>query len=263
MNGRPRAAGGAVQSVERALELLDHLCASTQSLSASELSRRVGLPYASVHRLLGTLAARGYIRQVEGSKAYTLGPQVVLAGSRLPDLLGEWLRPHLTELMEFSGETVNVAKLDDASHVVYIAQVQSRQRLRMFTEVGNRVLPHATAVGKVLLARRPRAEVETILTRLGMPAMTKNTITEPPRFMAELEKVSAQGYGVDDEEGELGVRCVAVALYGVGDTPMAMSTSGPAGRLGPSVQARLVPKMHQVAAAIAVSLGPAEAIKGG
>ncbi|MGW5366654.1 IclR family transcriptional regulator [Actinopolymorpha pittospori] len=242
--------------MERALELLDHLCASAQSLNASELSRRVRLPYATVHRLLGTLVAKGYVRQEVGSKAYTLGPQVVLAGARLPALLTKWLKPYLTELMEFSGETANVARLDDTTHVVYIAQVQSRQRLRMFTEVGNRVLPHATAVGKVLLARRARAEVEAILTRIGMPAMTKNTITDLSCFMAELEEVSAQGYAVDNEEGELGVRCVAVALYGVGDGPMAMSTSGPAGRLGPSVQARLVPKMHQVAAAISVSLGP-------
>lgn len=243
-----------VQSVDRALDLLDELCATSESLTASELSRRANLPYASAHRLLGVLASRGYVR-ADDRKRYSLGPQLVTAGSRLTSMIGTWLRPHLTELMEYCGETVNVARLED-THVVYIAQVQSRQRLRMFTEVGNRVLPHATAVGKVLLASRPAHEVEDVLRRGGMPPVTRNTITDAPAFLTELDRVSAQGFAVDDEEGELGVRCVAVALRGVGDVPLALSVSGPAGRLGPAVQARLVPQLLKVAGDIAVSFAP-------
>ena len=255
MNSRVKGESGLVQSVERALDILDHVGGSAQGLSASELSRRTGLPYATVHRLIGTLVARGYVRQESSSKTYALGPQMVIAGSRLTSLLGDWLRPYLTELMEFSGETANVAMLDDG-YVNYIAQVESRNQLRMFTQVGNRILPHATAVGKVLLARRPRVEAEGNLSRLGMPARTENTITDLSRFLVELDRVSAQGYALDDEEGEIGVRCVAVALFGVGDMSTALSVSGPAGRMGAAVQARLVPKLHQVAAEIAVSLGP-------
>lgn len=248
------AATGRVQSVDRALDLLDELCATQESLTASELSRRAGLPYASTHRLLGVLATRGYVSTDE-TKRYSLGPQLVVAGSRLNSMVGTWLRPHLTTLMEYCGETVNVARLED-THVVYVAQVQSRQRLRMFTEPGNRVLPHATAVGKVLLAGRPTREVEDVLRRGGMPPMTRNTITEVPAFLTELERVAACGYAVDDEEGELGVRCVAVPLRGVGDVPLAMSVSGPAARLAPAVQARLLPQLLRVAADIAVAFGP-------
>ena len=243
-----------VQSVDRALDLLDELCATAESLTASELSRRAGLPYASTHRLLGVLASRGYVSTDE-TKRYSLGPQLVLAGSRLDSMIGTWLRPHLTALMEYCGESVNVARMEDV-HVVYVAQVQSRQRLRMFTEPGNRVLPHATAVGKVLLANRPVREVDDLLSRGGMPPMTRNTITDAASFLAELERVAARGFAVDDEEGELGVRCVAVPLRGVGEVPLAMSVSGPAARLTPAVQARLVPQLLKVAADIAVAFGP-------
>jgi IclR family acetate operon transcriptional repressor len=250
----PSEGAGRVQSVDRALDLLDQLCAAPESLTASELSRRAGLPYASTHRLLGALASRGYVRADE-HKRYSLGPQLVTAGARLTSMIGTWLRPHLTQLMEYCGETVNVARLDD-THILYIAQVQSRQRLRMFTEPGNRVLPHATAVGKVLLASRPAGEVEDILRRGGMPLLTRNTITDIPTYLRELEQVLAQGFAVDNEEGELGVRCVAVPLRGVGDVPLAMSVSGPAARLAPAVQARLVPQLLMVAGEIAVSFAP-------
>lgn len=254
----PGGASRHVQSVDRALDMLDQLCATRDSLTATELSRRVELPYASTHRLLGTLVRRGYVH-LDERKRYSLGPRLVIAGAGLNSRISTWLRPSLTQLMEYCGETVNVARLDD-THVVYIAQVQSRQLLRMFAEVGNRVLPHATAVGKVLLAQRPRNEVAETLRRGGMPAVTKNTITGVEEFMAELERVAAQGFAVDDEEGELGVRCVAVALHGVGDVPLALSVSGPAGRLTPTVQARLVPQLHRTAADIAVSFGPGEPI---
>lgn len=258
--GVARAAGSGVQSVDRALDLLDHLALATHGgLSASELSRRTGLAYATVHRLMGTLVDRGYVRQEPGSKVYMLGPQMVVAGSRLTQSLNRWLQPYLTQLMEFSGETANVAMLVDG-WVTYVAQVQSQQQLRMFTQVGNRVLPHATAVGKVLLARQPRSEAEKVLGRLGMPARTTNTITDLSRFLEELDTVSNVGHAVDDQEGEMGVRCVAVALFGVGDTPTALSVSGPAARLDSVAQARLVPQLHQVAASIAASLGPGRSL---
>ena len=245
---------GGVQSVERALDLLDLLAASPQSLSITELSRRTGLPYATTHRLIATLTKRGYLRQDQPGKGHELGPQVVFAGSQLALRLGNWLRPHLTQLMEFSGETVNVAVLDNG-YINYVAQAEPKNQLRMFTEVGSRVLPHATAVGKILLAGEPRDKVEASLLRLGMPARTKNTITDLGLFLRELEEVSVQGYAVDAEEGEIGMRCVAVALR-VGGMVMGLSVSGPAGRMDSAAQSRLVPEMHRIAEEISVSLVP-------
>ena len=251
------ASTSGVQSVDRALDLLDQLAASNAGLSAAELSRRTQLPYASTHRLLATLVARHYVDHDPTTRRYSLGPQLALAASRVSSLIEPWLRPHLRNLMEYCGETVNVAKLDDM-HVVYVAQVQSTRKLRMFTEVGNRVLPHATAVGKVLLAQRSQNQVCDVLARTGMPALTAKTITDVDEFTAELKQVLLRGYAVDDEEGELGVRCVAVPLRGVPGEPLALSVSGPAGRLDPAFQARLIPQILSTAAEIAVSLAPVE-----
>lgn len=252
---RKRGSGG-VQSVERALDILDMLTASPGALSVADFSKGTGLPYATTHRLVTTLAERGYMRQEPGGKNYELGPQVVIVGSQLALRLSGWLRPHLTQLMEISGETVNVAMLDNG-YASYMAQAEPKNQLRMFTPVGSRVLPHSTAVGKVLLAHRPRAEVEETLTRLGMPARTENTITSIGPFLAELERVAAQGYAVDEEEREIGMRCVAVPLP-IGSLMMAMSVSGPAGRLGPAARARLIPEMRRIAEQIASVLTQAD-----
>lgn len=243
---------GGVQSVERALDLLDLLAASSTALSVADFSRGTGLPYATTHRLIATLTERGYMRQEPGGKAYGLGPQIMVAGSQLALRLSGWLKPYLSQLMDFSGETVNVATLDNG-YALYVAQAEPKNQLRMFTPLGSRALPHSTAVGKVLLASRPRAEVEEVIARLGMPASTPNTITSPEAFLAELELVSAQGYAVDEEEKEIGMRCVAVALP-IGRLSMALSVSGPAGRMDPAARARLIPEMHRVAEQIGRTL---------
>src|SRR5690606_9243246 len=143
-------------------------------------------PLATVHRLLGTLAGRGYIRQDPDSRKYLLGPSVLKLREPYTRLFGVWARRHLQELAEVSRETANLAVLD-GNHVVYIAQVAAPRKLRMFTQVGNRVLPHSSAVGKVLLAFGPRDDAERIIDRTGLPARTANTITDRRRFFAELD----------------------------------------------------------------------------
>ena len=94
--------------------------------------------------------------------------------------------------------------------MVYVAQVPSPHSMRMFTEVGRRVLPHCTGVGKALLSVLPDDQVRAILARTGMPAQTEHTITSPEELVAELAVIRARGYAIDDAEQEAGVRCVAV-----------------------------------------------------
>ena len=132
-----------------------------------------------------------------------------------------------------------LAVLEDG-YVVYVAQASGERMVRMFTEVGNRVHPHSTAVGKVLLAHQPREVVESILGRLGMPAATPNTITDIERFMNELDRVREQGYAVDLEEQEEGVSCIAVPVAPVDGWVAAMSVSGPSGRLGEERRERIL-----------------------
>lgn len=140
----------------------------------------------------------------------------------------------------------------DGDEIIYVAQAPSRHSMRMFTEVGRRVLPHCTAVGKALLAHQPPDTVRALLTRTGMPAHTPHTITDPDTLLTQLAEIRTQGYALDEGEQELGVRCVAVALPG-NTTRAAISVSGPETRLA-DLADRVVPLLHTVAASLATDL---------
>jgi IclR family acetate operon transcriptional repressor len=244
---------GSVQSVERALDVLEALAQADSALGLTALIQQTDLPLATVHRLLSTLGARGYIRQDPESRRYLLGPSVLKLREPYTRLFGVWARRHLAELAEVSQETANLAVLD-GDNVVYIAQVAAPRRLRMFTHVGNRVLPHSSAVGKVLLAYGPREDAERIIDRTGLPRRTSTTITDRDRFFTELDTVARQGFAIDAGEEEEAVRCVAVPVFVVGQPVAAMSVSGPAARLEPRQQDRLLAEMTRIAAALSASL---------
>lgn len=244
-------AGGGVQSLERAFDLLERMADAGGEVGLSELSSSSGLPLPTIHRLMRTLVSCGYVRQ-QANRRYALGPRLIRLGETASRLLGTWARPFLEELVEATGETANMALLD-GDEVVYVAQVPSRHSMRMFTEVGRRVLPHSTGVGKALLADVPPAEVRALLGRTGMPAATEKTITDPDAFLAELERIRAVGYAVDDNEQEIGVRCLAVT---VPDSPTAaaISISGPAGRVTEAATDKIIPILHDVARELALAL---------
>lgn len=252
-------ARGGVQAVDRALELLEALAAHDGPRGVTELARTTGLAPATIHRLLSALADRGYVRREPQSRKYVHGTALIRLASRAWQLLGSGAQPYLAELTSASGETSNLAILDD-THAVYIAQVESHHRMRMFTEVGNRVLPHTAAVGKVLLAGLDRDEVDRIVARTGLPALTPNSITEPTLLRAELDRVAESGYALDEEEAELGVRCLAVPVSGAAGVCAAVSVSGPAGRLDAHQCQRILPVMRGTAARLGTELfGAADA----
>ncbi|MBM7788986.1 IclR family transcriptional regulator [Tenggerimyces flavus] len=238
------AKAGSVQSLERSFELLEHMADAGGEVALSQLATVSGLPLPTIHRLMRTLVNLGYVRQ-EPSRRYALGPRLIRLGETASRLLGSWARPHLAELVDTLGETANLAMLD-GDEIVYIAQVPSRHSMRMFTEVGRRVSPHCTGVGKVLLARLPNDQVKSLLARTGMPAMTPHTITGIRKFLAALDQVRADGYAVDEGEQEVGVRCVAVHIPGA-PTLTAISISGPAGRMTDDAVQQAVPVLLRVA----------------
>jgi IclR family acetate operon transcriptional repressor len=232
-----------VQSVDRAFQLLDILTEAEEPQGLTQLAAASGLPLPTVHRLIGALTARGYVRQ-ERSRRYTLGARLVLVGQAAGRSFGRWAQPSLRRLVELTGETANLAILDGDS-VVYIAQVLSPHPMRMFTEPGRRTFVHSTGVGKALLAQLPPAEVTEILGRTGMPAQTPRTVTDPDRLLADLAEIRRRGYALDDGEQELGVRCVAVAMPGA-RALSALSVSGPEVRMGDEVIREFVPSLQAV-----------------
>ncbi|WP_431984062.1 IclR family transcriptional regulator [Streptomyces qinglanensis] len=247
----PPAATGGVQSLERAFDLLERMADAGGEVGLSELSAASGLPLPTIHRLMRTLVSCGYVRQ-QPNRRYALGPRLIRLGESAARLLGTWARPYLARLVEETGETANMALLD-GDEVVYVAQVPSRHSMRMFTEVGRRVLPHSTGVGKVLLAHTPDDQVRALLARTGMPAATEKTITTPEGFLEALAHVREAGYATDDNEQEIGVRCIAVS---VPDSPTsaAVSISGPAGRVTDAATDKFVPLLHEVAGDLSTAL---------
>ncbi|MFI9272753.1 IclR family transcriptional regulator [Kitasatospora sp. NPDC052896] len=254
--GNDRSAG-TVQSVERAFQLLEALTDSGGIATLSELSSSSGLPMPTIHRLVRTLAQQGYVRQ-DTARRYTLGPRLIRLGETAGRLLGSWARPYLAELMEATGETANLAVLE-GGEVVYVGQVQSRRSMRMFTEVGRRVQPHCTGVGKALLAQLPEEEARAILGNRPLPAHTEFTVTDPKRLLDQLAGFREAGYVVDDQEQEIGVRCIAVAVPGA-PTPTALSVSGPEARIHLLEQqagsSALVPVMRRIAERLGQVLAP-------
>jgi IclR family acetate operon transcriptional repressor len=238
---------GGIQVLDRALGVLDLLATAPEGLGISELSARTGLPLPTAHRILKSLVHNGYVRRTP-SRQYALGPALVPLGQAAASLMHHWARPHLVRLVDELGETANLAMLEGDS-VVYLAQVPSRHSMRMFTEVGRRVSPHCTGVGKALLATLPADRAREILGRTGLEAHTERTFTDLDALMEDLALTRARGYAIDDGERERGVRCVAVALPD-SPTPTAISVSGPASR----VTLDDIPRIHPVLAATAAAI---------
>ncbi|MGZ4581177.1 MAG: IclR family transcriptional regulator [Nocardioidaceae bacterium] len=251
--GRPaKARTGGVQSIERAFGLLETMADNGGMMGLSQLAAESGLPLPTIHRLVRTLVGLGYVRQ-EPSRRYVLAPRLIRLGESSAHLLGVWARPHLSRLVDELGESANLAMLD-GDQIVYVAQVPSRHSMRMFTEVGRRVSPHCTAVGKAILAHLPPEQVRDILQRTGMSQQTANTITDPDVFGAQLVWAAEHGYAVDEGEQEVGVRCVAVQVPDA-PTRLALSISGPATRLTEEVLERAVPLLTDAGAALSADLG--------
>jgi IclR family acetate operon transcriptional repressor len=245
-----RATGG-VQSLERAFDLLEVLADAGGVLGLSDLAARSGLPLPTIHRLVRTLVPLGYLRQ-DASRRYTLGPRLIRLGETAGRLLGSWARPYLAELMESTGETANLAVLE-SGEVVYVGQVPSRHSMRMFTEVGRRVQPHCTAVGKALLAQLPEDQAARVLGTGPLTAHTAHTVTEPAELLRQFAQIRDQGYAIDDQEQELGVRCIAVVVPGA-PTATALSVSGPEARIRAVDEKDLVATAQEIAARLGQAL---------
>lgn len=222
-----------VQSVERALDIINTIVAANRSLSVAELSQAMGLAPSTIHRILQTLSAKNYVFQDLQTKRYDIGPEIVDISSALYlryDLVRR-VRPYLQELVELTGETAHVAQLYGTT-AMYLSQVEPLSMVRMFTTPGSIAPLHCSDVGKVFLADLPAARIEEVIRKTGLPARTPHTITGPEALYLELQRVRSDGYALDDEEREMGVRCISAGiLNGAGKVIAALGVAGPTSRL--------------------------------
>lgn len=222
-----------VQSIERALTLINTIVDAQRPLSIAELSQAAGLAPSTIHRIIQTLAARGYIHQDLATKRYDIGPEIVEISRSLYlryDLVRR-VRPYLQDLVDLTGETAHLAELYGTS-AMYLSQLEPLSMVRMFTTPGSIAPLYCSDVGKLFLADLPPARVTDIIHKTGLRPRTPHTITSPDDLDAALQVVREQGYAVDDEEREIGVRCLsAPILNGAGKVIAAVGIAGSSGRV--------------------------------
>jgi DNA-binding IclR family transcriptional regulator len=225
-----------VQTIERVSAIFDALCQNPQGISVKNLSEQVGFPMGTTHRLLTSLAYFGFVTQDKVSKKYHLGFKLVdLANALLSQIdLRTVARPYLIKLAQKANETVHLVILDDYE-TLYLDRVESgdpHQGLQMSSKVGMRIPAHCCSVGKVLLAALSENEVNDFIKIKGLPRRTEKTLTDPDQFKRHLETVRNQGYAIDDEEDNLGTRCVAAPIRNEsGHVIASVSVSGPSTRI--------------------------------
>ncbi len=224
---------GQVRSLTRALSLMRHLADAPAGLSLTEVSDAAGLPPSTTHRLLTTLEAERFVRPDPQAGVWRIGVAAFYVGAafaRARDKL-TMARPFLLRLMEMTGETANLFVESDGE-VVCIGQIESRHAMRAITGVGGRVMLHASAAGKALLAHMEPSRRNAIVAGYALPGVTNLTITRRDALAKTLEEVRAVGYAVDDEEHALGLRCVAAPVFDeMGQAVAAISVSGPSARV--------------------------------
>lgn len=247
-----------MQSVSRALDLFAAVVRADGSSGVSELAATSGLPIATVHRLLATLAAKGFVLRDEETRRYSVGPVAVDVSSRIRahDALPDVAAPFLLELVGLTGESANLAILD-GNAAVYVGHVASPRTVRMFTEAGNRAPLHASGTGKVLLANLPDDRRNALVSVLVLEQHTRRTITDREDLRRELDRVRRTGTAIDNGEFEDGVRCIAVPVRDARDRVVAaISVSGPASRLTSERAASLLPQIQAVSTRLTASLTP-------
>ncbi|MET9231493.1 IclR family transcriptional regulator [Lentzea sp. NPDC003310] len=195
-------------AVEKTLAVLEALADHSR---ITDIARATGLPKSTVHRLLQAMVDRGFATPT--ADGYLTGPRVLaLAGKVLRPLdTVERARPHLRALQESTSCTVHLAVLF-GDELVYVDKVEADKPYRMASRLGMSLPVHGTAIGKAVLAALPTSELNAYITRTGLPGRTPHTITSAPRLKAQLERVRRSRFALDDEENEVGVRCVGSAI---------------------------------------------------
>jgi IclR family transcriptional regulator, KDG regulon repressor len=250
-----------IQTIERMDAILEAVGRSPQGASIKDLSAALGLPKGTVHRILSSLSYFGYVRQHPETKNYGLGLKLMELGSRLGSQLDlrRVAAPFIRTLVDKTGEAAHLVVLDGGD-VVYIDKIEARENsagLVMASRVGSRNPAHCCAVGKVLLAGLPEGDLDALLGAMELARRTANTITDPVLLKEHLRTVREQGYAVDDEENERGIRCLAAPIFdGKGRAVAAVSISGPSFRVTKKVVLESVRKeVTKAAAEISRQLG--------
>jgi IclR family pca regulon transcriptional regulator len=256
------ATGNSSQSLERGLAILAEFRPGTPELGISDLARALGLSRSTSHRYAATLARLGYLEQNPGTRKYRLGPRVLDLGfSAINSMeLRQISAPHLQQLSDETGRTVNMAILD-GSDIVYIERCRTsgpgQREIDLALHVGSRLPAYCTSLGKVLLAYLPPEEQTELIDGMQLVDRGPNTITTKSALFSELKRVRQRGVAVNNEELAYGLRSMAVPVWGQEGRVVAainLAVHRSTASIGDLVD-RLSPTMTRTAAEISARLG--------
>ena len=217
-----------IQSVGRALDIIEALSEEHEGLGVTEISVRIGLHKSTVYRLLSTLSNRGYVSKSDKG-TYKLGLKIIEDVSCYINSLElqTEARPYVAQITAELGLSSHLGVLD-GDQVVYIEKMDVFSNVRMYSQIGVRVPAYSCSLGKCLLSNYSAAEVRKIMADCRFDRFTRNTIGSIDDLLADLDKVRIRGWAIDDEESELNHRCIGAPIYDYrGDIIAAISASGP------------------------------------
>lgn len=247
-----------IQSVSHALDLLEQFHDEVDELGVTELSKRLKLHKNNVFRLLATLESRGYIDQNKVTENYRLGLKTLELGQTFVKQMGllRQSRPVLEWLVRQCNETSYIAILKDFD-IIYLDAVETDLTVRVVTRVGSRLPAYCSAAGKAQLAYLSEEELDSYFSGKEMKRYTQNTVTDVSELKKELKKITEQGYSLDNEELDTGVRCVGAPIRDYTRRIIgAVSISGPSMRLSADrIDKELVPLAKKAAEEISMKLG--------
>lgn len=246
-----------VQSVVRALSLLRLMAQGEGGARLSDLARAAGLPVSTAHRLLTTLEQQGFAQFHPSDSAWHVGRDAFSTGmayGRRLSFVAPAL-PLLRRLRDATRETANLGILDD-DHLVTVSQVESREIRRALSPPGRRVPVFSSAMGKAILATWRDEDVLALAERTGLPPLTSKSLRSPQAAMEDIARTRARGWALDDEEFNLGMRCLAAVVWSPqGEAACAISISGAATRLPADRLDQMGERVAQAAAQLTELLG--------
>lgn len=241
-----------IQVLERSFALLDLLASHQEPVSLKEISATTGLHPSTAHRILNDLTISRYVDRPQAG-SYRLGMRLLELGNLVKarlDVREAALGP-MRELHRLTSQPVNLS-MRQGDEIIYVERSFSeRSGMQVVRTVGGRAPLHLTSVGKLFLANDDPSRVRAYATRTGLTGHTRNSLTDLPRLERELAQVRQTGMARDNEELELGVRCMASGIYDdLGVLVAGLSVSAPADRLEESWQDRVRQTAEQISKAL-------------
>lgn len=221
-----------IQSIDRALDIIEVLAENQHGLGITEIAERIGLHKSTAYRIASTLVARGYASKTEKG-IYKLGIKIIqdVSGYINSLELQTEARPYVASITSELGLTSHLGILD-GDQVIYIEKMDFFSNLRIYSTIGVRVEAYSCSLGKCLLSNYSASQVRSIMSSCSFEQFTENTVASIDELIEDLNLVRRRGWAMDDEEAEIGHRCIGAPIFDYrGDIIAAISASGPTAQI--------------------------------